>query len=237
MITELELGDIKVEVVQKDIKNVHLSVNPPNGVVRVSAPLSMNLDAIRAFALTKLTWIKEQRRKFEAQEREPAREFLERESHHVWGKRYLLTVVERDQVPTVVLTHEKMIVTVRPGTTRLKIQAVVEDWYRDQLRDALPELIAKWEPILGVKVERLFIQQMKTKWGGCTPEDASLRLNTELARKPPEFLEYVVVHEMSHLIEATHNARFIALMDQHLPNWRHMRDELNRLPLRDVVWS
>lgn len=236
MITELVLGDITVEVVQKDIRNVHLSVNPPDGRVRVSAPASMQIDAIRAFALSRLTWIREQKRKFDAQEREPAREYLERESHFVWGQRYLLSVVERDQVPTVVLTHERMIVTVRPGFTRDKIEAVVEDWYRDQLREALQALIAKWEPIIGVKVERIFIQQMKTKWGGCNTQDASIRLNTDLAKKPSEYLEYVLVHEMVHLLESTHNAQFVALMDQYLPNWRHLRDELNRLPLRELGW-
>jgi predicted metal-dependent hydrolase len=237
VVTEIVLGGISVEIVQKDIKNVHLSVNPPDGKVRVSAPTDMNIDVIRSFALSKLSWIKKQQTKITSQERETPREYLDRESHYVWGKRYLLSIVECNKAPHVELSHDKMLVMVRPGTPKEKIQTTIEQWYRDILKDAVPEIIEKWEPILGVKVEHLFVQKMKTKWGGCMPEVGNIRINTELARKPREFLEYVVIHEMVHLIEPTHNSRFTSLMDLYLPNWKQYRDELNRLPLPEETWA
>ncbi len=237
MDSEVDLGDLKIEVVRKDIKNLHLGVHPPTGQVRISAPMRMSLDAIRAFALTKLGWIRQQQRKINEQEREPAREFLDRESHYVWGKRYLLKIVESTDSQGIELTQRELILRVRPGTTKLRMAAILESWYRNQIKEVVPELIEKWAAILGVKVDRVFIQQMKTRWGGCNPDTGIIRLNTELARKPTEYLEYVVIHELVHLIEPTHNARFIMLMDQSLPNWRQIKDELNRLPLRDEIWS
>lgn len=232
---QFQLGDITVDVIQKDIKNVHLSVNPPMGDVRISAPLSMSPGAIRAFAIDKLTWIKAERKKFSQQEREPAREFLDRESHYVWGKRYLLEVVEVDEAPSIELKHSQLVLKVREGTSRSKMKALLDEWYREQIKGAVPELIAKYSPRLRVSVDRLFVQDMKTQWGGCNPTRNNIRLNTDLARKSPEYLEYVVLHEMVHLLEPTHNGRFTALMDQHMPNWRQYRDELNRLPLRSEV--
>lgn len=237
MNTEVDLGGIKVEVVRKDIKNLHLGVHPPTGQVRISAPMRMSLDAIRAFALSKLIWIKQQQKKIIEQEREPAREFLERESHYVWGKRYLLRVVEMEAVPSVEVNLRQLVISVRAGTSKLKMRGILENWYRDQIKDEVPSLVAKWAPILGVKVEQLFVQKMKTQWGGCKPGTNSIRLNTELARKPKEYLEYIVVHEMVHLLEPSHNARFITLMDRNMPNWRQYRDELNRLPLREEIWN
>ena len=237
MDTDVDLGGIKVEVVRKDIKNLHLGVHPPAGRVRISAPKRMSLDAIRAFALSKLAWIKQQQKKIIEQEREPAREFLERESHYVWGKRYLLRVIETDAAPSVEVNRRQLVISVRPGTSKLKMRGILENWYRAQLKEEVPGLVAKWAPLLGVKVERLFVQQMKTRWGGCKPRTNSIRLNTELARKPKEYLEYIVVHEMVHLLEPSHNARFISLMDRNMPNWRQYRDELNRLPLREEIWS
>ena len=237
MDTDVDLGGIKVGVVRKDIKNLHLGVHPPAGRVRISAPKRMSLDAIRAFALSKLAWIKQQQKKIIEQEREPAREFLERESHYVWGKRYLLRVIETDAAPSVEVNRRQLVISVRPGTSKLKMRGILENWYRAQLKEEVPGLVAKWAPLLGVKVERLFVQQMKTRWGGCKPRTNSIRLNTELARKPKEYLEYIVVHEMVHLLEPSHNARFISLMDRNMPNWRQYRDELNRLPLREEIWS
>lgn len=234
---EVELGDLKIQVVRKDIKNVHLSVNPPTGSIRISAPLRMDLDAIRAFALTKLGWIKDQQKKMQAQEREPLREFLDLESHYVWGQRYLLKIDEVDEPPKIELSPQNLHMRVRPGTSKTKLAELLEDWYRDQLRDHIPELIAKWESLLNLKVQKVYIQQMKTKWGSSSPESMSIRLNTELARKPVEFLEYVIVHEMVHFLEPTHGAQFKKLMDHYLPSWRQLRDELNRLPLRQEIWS
>ena len=235
--TKIALGEIAVEVVKKDIKNLHLSVYPPAGSVRISAPLRMNLDTIRVFAISKLGWIRQQQKKLREQERETPREYLDRESHYVWGKRYLLKVVERDVAPTVELKHNKMHLHVRPGASNEKKQAILEEWYREQLKQVVPSLIAKWEPHIGVKAERFFTQRMKTKWGSCRPEFRRIRLNTDLAKKPPQCLEYIVVHEMVHLVESTHNNRFITLMDQFLPHWRFCRAELNRLPVRHEDWA
>jgi len=237
MVTEMRLGDIEVEVIRKDIKNVHLSVNPPTGKVRISAPESMKLDLIRAYALTKLVWIREQQAKIRNQEREIRKEFVERESHYVWGKRYLLNIQESDESPKVELTHSVLRVWVRPGSGRDKISELVDEWYRGLVREASEPLIEKWANVLGVKVQALFVQQMKTKWGGCSHEKGFIRLNTELAKRSPEFLNYVVLHEMVHLIEPNHGERFQILMDRHLPNWRHVRDELNRLPIPYGEWN
>jgi predicted metal-dependent hydrolase len=225
----IDLGGIAVHVVQKDIKNIHLSVYPPVGEVRISAPLRMDLDTVRVFAISKLSWIKQQRKKILGQERETDREYLNRESHYVWGKRYLLKVVEKDAAPTVHLRHNQILLQVRPEANTAKREAVLEDWYRGQVRAAAQPTIAKWEPFLGVQVQRLFVQRMKTKWGSCSPHSGSIRLNTELGKKPRECLEYII-------LEPTHNERFIALLNRSLPHWRYHREALNRLPLRHENW-
>jgi len=189
------------------------------------------------FAISKLGWIKQQQKKINNQEREPPREYLNRESHYVWGKRYLLKVIEKDAAPEVELKHSHILLQARPASGEGKKQAVLEDWYRAQLKEAVPPLIAKWESLMRVKVERFFVQRMKTKWGSCNRGSASIRLNTDLARKPRECLEYIVVHEMAHLLEPTHNSRFVALMDHYMPNWRFYREVLNRLPVRHERWA
>lgn len=237
MVTQIELGDITVDVALKNIKNIHLSVHPPTGRVRISAPSRMSLDAIRVFAVSKLGWIKAQQKKLQKQERETLREYLDRESHYVWGKRYLLKVIEGEGAPSVELRHSWMLLRVRPGADEAKRQAVAEEWYRRQLKQAAPPLIAKWEALMGVKVERFFVQRMKTRWGSCNHGARTIRLNTELAKKPRECLEYIVVHEMTHLLEPTHNARFVALMDQFMPNWQFYRDQLNRFPVSHEDWA
>lgn len=233
----VHLGNIAVDVVLKDIKNVHLSVYPPSGRVRISAPSRMSLDTIRVFAISKLDWIKQQQKKLREQERETPREYLDQESHYVWGKRYLLKVAESSSAPGVDLKRNILILRIRPGSSEEKKQAALEEWYRAQLKGAVPPLIAKWESLLGVKVKRFFVQRMKTKWGSSSHGAGSIRLNTELAKKPPECLEYIVVHEMIHLLEPTHNSRFIALMDQFMPKWQFQRQELNRLPVRHETWG
>ncbi len=236
MVAQIKLGDIAVDVTLKDIKNIHLSVYPPTGRVRISAPAHMSLDTIRVFAIAKLGWIKEQQKKLQRQDRETPREYLDRESHYLWGRRYLLAVSEGNQAPSVALKHRRMLLQVRPGADEWKKRAVVEEWYREQLKKALRPLIAKWEPLMGVKVERFFVQRMKTKWGSCNPIAGSIRLNTDLAKKPRECLEYIVVHELIHLREPTHSARFVALMDQYMPKWQYYRDQLNRLPVSHEHW-
>jgi len=237
MVTQIAFGDITVDVVLKDIKNIHLSVYPPSGRVRISAPSRMRLDTIRVFAIAKLGWIKQQQKKLQEQERETPREYVDRESHYVWRKRYLLRVIEGDEAPSVALQHNRMLLRVRPGTDAKKKQAIVGAWYRQQLKKAVPPLIARWEPLVGVKVKRFFVQRMKTKWGSCNHRARTLRLNTELAKKPRECLEYIVVHEMTHVLEPTHNACFVALMDQFMPQWRFYRDQLNRLPVSHEDWA
>ena len=231
VVTTIKLGEVAVEVVKKDIKNVHLSVYPPTGRVRISAPTRMSLETIRVFAISKLGWIKQHQKKLRQQERETPREFLDRESHYVWGKRYLLKIVESDGAPRVELKHKSMLLSVRPGTSEESKRGAVEAWYREQIKAAAPALIAKWEPLLGVKVRRFFVQRMKTKWGSSRPDSKSIRLNTELAKKPPECLEYIVVHEMAHFLVRRHDDRFIGLMNQHLPHWKSYREQLNSAPL------
>jgi predicted metal-dependent hydrolase len=237
MRTRIQLGDIAVDVIRKEIKNVHLSVHPPTGRVRIAAPARMNLDTVRVFAIAKLPWIKKQQRKLREQERETPREYIDRESHYVWGQRYLLKVVEADQRACVELSYGRMILRVRRGTDKAKRQAVVEEWHREQLRKAVSPLIKKWERLMGVRVRRFFLQRMKTKWGSCNHCAGSIRLNTDLARKPKECLEYIVVHEMVHLLEATHNERFMTLMDRFMPKWQFHRDVLNSLPVRHESWD
>jgi len=236
MVAQIKLGDISVDVVLKDIKNIHLSVYPPTGRVRISAPKRMSMDTIRVFAISKLGWIKKQQAKLQAQERETPRDFLDRESHYVWGKRYLLNMIEGDQAPSVTLKGKKMMLEIRPQTSGDKRQEIIENWYREQLKAEAKTLIAKWEPRINVTVDRFYVRRMKTKWGSCNPERQSIRLNTDLARKPRECLEYLIVHEMVHILEPTHNARFVALMDQFMPNWQHRRDQLNQLPVRHEKW-
>lgn len=235
--TTIQLGDIQVDVVLKDIKNVHLSVYPPTGKVRISAPSRMRLDTIRLYAISKLGWIKQQQKKFREQDREPPREYIDRESHYLWGKRYLLDVIEQESTPSVELRHRKLLLRVRPGFGEDKKQVTLYDWYRDQVKKAAPLLIAKWEPLLGVKLNGFLVRKMKTKWGSCSPRLKTIRLNTELAKKPPECLEYITVHEMVHLLEPTHNARFVALMDHYMPKWQFFRKTLNQLPVRQEQWA
>lgn len=237
MAERLNLGEIAVDVMFKDIKNVHLSVYPPSGRVRISAPARMSLDTIRIFAISKLGWIKQQQRKLREQERETPREYLNLESHYLWGKRYLLRVIEGDQPPSIEVQHNRLLLRVHPKTTEKKKQEIVGQWYRNQLKAAVPAVVARWSPVLGITIAGLHVQQMKTKWGSCNHRVGTIRLNTELAKKPKECLEYIVVHEMAHLLEPTHNARFIALMDQFMPNWRLRRDHLNQLPVRHEEWA
>lgn len=231
------LGETNVEVAFKAIKHVHLTVHPPAGRVRVAAPDHMNLETVRAFAISKLSWIRQQQRKIQSQERETPRELLPRESHYVWGRRHLLQVQELDAPPLITTRPGKLRLQVRPGTSQETRQELLAQWYRDQVREAAQRLIPAWEKRLGVAAGRLFVQHMKTRWGSCNPAKGSIRLNTELAKKPRECLEYIVVHELAHLLEPTHNERFTALLDESLPQWRSLRNRLNRLPVRHEEWG
>ena len=237
MKTWFEIGEVRVDVVRKDIKHLHLSVLPPSGAVRIAAPERMSLDAVRVFAIGKLAWIRRQQQKLRDQERETPREYLDRETHYVWGQRYLLHLLEVDQPPSVELSHHRLVLRVRPGTDAARREELLEGWYRDELRAAAQPLIDKWQRIMAVEVQRLFVRRMKTKWGSCNPDKATIRLNTALARKPRECLEYIIVHEMAHLTEHTHNERFVAMLDQLMPKWQYHRDVLNRLPVQHETWN
>jgi len=234
---DINLGDLVIEVVRKDIKHVHLSVHPPMGRVRMAAPSHLSQDALRAFVIGKLAWIRRQQAKLHAQERETPREFLDRESHYVWGRRRLLTIVEHHAAPLVELRHTRLKLFVRPGTDAEGRSRVLEAWYREQLRSEVAPLLEPWQRRLRVQVTKVFVQHMKTRWGSCNPIAHTIRLNTELAKKPIACLEYILVHELLHILEPTHNARFVALLDQHLPGWTNRRDQLNRLPVRHENWT
>lgn len=234
---KIQLGDIAVEVVQKSIKNIHLSVYPPQGKVRIAAPLRMDLGTIRVFAASKISWIKQQQHKLQNQARESPREYIDRESHYLWGKRYLLKVVEQDAPPNVQLQHSAMVLSVRPGADEDKKQSVLGEWYRRQMKKEIHLLLEKWAPHMGVEIPSFIVRKMKTKWGSCTPASKSILINLELAKKPAECLEYIVLHELTHLLEPTHNSRFVGLMTQFMPKWQLHRDELNRLPVRHEDWD
>lgn len=234
---EFHLGEIPVKVTFKDIKNVHLSVYPPSGQVRISAPSRMDLDTVRVFALSKLKWIKDQRRKFNDQPRETQREMLERESHYVWGKRYLMEIHEACGRSGVSLTHKGMNLAVPPGSAPEKKLAILDEFYRQTLRRTASELVAKWEARLNLSANKVFIQKMKTKWGSCNAIARNIRLNLELAKKPPECLDYIILHELLHFLVPNHGEQFVALMDFHMPHWRVVRKALNDAPLSHVRWT
>lgn len=203
----------------------------------IAAPARMSPDAIRVFAISKLGWIRRQRTKLTAQVRETPREYVDRESHYLWGRRYLLTVQERDQAPAVIRRHNRLVLGVRPGADVETRAQVMARWYRDQIREALPALLDKWQPVMGVACNRVLIQKMKTQWGSCNAATRNIRLNTELAKKPPECLEYVLVHELTHLREPTHGERFVALLEAQLSGWRSARALLNAAPLAHEDWA
>jgi predicted metal-dependent hydrolase len=236
MTETIQLGDITIAMTRKDIKNVHLSVHPPSGRVTLVAPLATRPEVARAYAASKIGWIRDQQAKLLGQARETPRQFVERESHYLWGRRYLLSIVEKDVKPFVRLDHRRITLTVRPGSSPAKREEVMQEWHRSLLHEAVPPLIRKWEAKLGVEVAGYFLQRMKTKWGGCNPRQRNIRLNTELVKKPKDLLEYVVVHEMVHLIEPKHSERFVAKMTDYYPTWRDARAELNELPLAAEVW-
>jgi predicted metal-dependent hydrolase len=237
MAETIHIGEIAIALTRKDVKHVHLSVHPPSGRVTLVAPKGTRPEVARAYAVSKLGWIRDQQAKLREQARETPRQFVERESHYLWGRRYLLSVREVEAKPAIRLGHRNITLTVRPGSSRGKRAAVVHEWHKSLLHDAVPKLIRKWEPKLAVEVAGYFLQRMKTKWGGCNPRAGHIRLNTELVKKPKDLLEYVVVHEMLHLIEPSHSERFMSLLSRNYPAWREARAELNELPLGAAEWN
>lgn len=237
MTEAIQLGDIVIAVTRKKIKNVHLSVHPPTGRVTLAAPTETRLEVARAYAISKLGWIREQQAKLLDQARETPRQFIERESHYLWGRRYLLTVVEQNVKPCVKLDHKRITLSVRTGSSAEKRAEVVHEWHKSLLHKVVPSIIKKWEAKLDVRVNGYFLQRMKTKWGSCNHRAGHIRFNTELVKKPKDLLEYVIIHEMIHLIEKTHSDRFVSLLDEYYPSWREARAELNELPLSAEKWG
>lgn len=236
MAETIQLGDIAIAVTRKAVKHVHLSVYPPDGRVTLVAPRSTRLEVARAYAASRLGWIRARQAEMRWQARETPRRFVERETHLLWGRRYLLTVKEAEAKPSVRRSHRQIVLTVRPGSTGAQRATAMHEWHKQQLHEVVPGLIHAWERRLGVRVTAYFLQRMKTRWGGCNHRTGTIRLNTELVKKPKDLLEYVVVHEMLHLLEPTHNERFVALLTRYWPSWREARAELNELPLGAERW-
>jgi predicted metal-dependent hydrolase len=228
---QLVIGSLSVEVTVKPIKHLHLSVVPPHGSVRISAPEGMSPVHVRAYAIGKLSWIRKQQSRLEGQQRESPRQVVERETHHLWGQRLLLQIQEVNAAPRVAVHPRRLVLFVRPGSTTEKRQSILAAWYRDELRKEAAILIEKWQQRLHVKVNKLFIQAMTRQWGSCNPASRNIRLNTQLAQKPKGCLDYVVLHELAHLRVPSHGEEFIALLDSHLPDWEERRRLLNNLPL------
>lgn len=233
---DIRVGDLRVTVVRKAIKNLHLGVYPPHGRVRVAAPLAVSDDAVRLAVISRLGWIRRQRARFAAQLRQAAREMVSGETHYFLGRRYRLRVVEHRASAAVVRRGSILELRVRPGAGVAQRERVLLHWYRGQLKQIVPPLVAKWEVALGVRVKEWGIKRMKTRWGACNAAARRIWLNLELAKKPAHCLEYVVLHEVAHLVERQHNARFLALMDRHMPQWQTRRRELNAGPLAHEQW-
>ncbi len=237
-IRHITVSGIKVEVVRRDIKNLHLGVYPPHGWVRVAAPLVINDEAVRLAVIDKLGWIKRQRAKFAEQPRQSPREMVNGESHYFMGKRYRLRVHEQVGPARVAIRGiASLDLFVRPGTSPEQREAVLLHWHRDQLKSLIPPLLEKWQPVLGVQAAAWGIKKMKTKWGSCNIAARRIWLNLELAKKPMQCLEYIVVHELVHLLERHHDDRFTALLDTHMPQWRQYREMLSKTPLGFEEWG
>ncbi|NLO40476.1 MAG: M48 family metallopeptidase [Ruminiclostridium sp.] len=235
MTNKLVISEIEIEVQKKKIKNMHLSVLPPDGKVRISAPVSTKDETIRLFAITKIGWIKKQIAKFENQQRQTDREYVSGESHYVWGRRYRMEILH-NHINSVEIKGNKIILTVRETSTTQQRDNVMIEWYRKQLKEKLPMFIEKWEGIIGVQAESVRVKNMLTKWGTCNTQTKHIWINLQLAKKPIECLEYVVVHELVHLLEKTHNSVFIDYMDKYLPDWRVTKDLLNNF-IMDQYWE
>ena len=230
--------DIPVEVVRKDIKNLHLAVYPPDGRVRIAVPEHVTDDNIRLAVISRLAWIRKQQAEFETQPRQSPREMVTGESHYFMGRRYRLEVVEGYGVHSLSLKNNHwMLLTIAPGTSTENREKVLTKWYREQLKQQIPQLLEKWQPVIGVDVADWHVRKMKTRWGSCNIAAQRILLNLELIKKPVECLEYILVHEMVHLLERHHNDRFKAYMDRFLPQWRLSRDILRREPLGDAGWG
>jgi predicted metal-dependent hydrolase len=233
MIREIVIGGVPIDVLFKDIKNVHLSVYPPTGRVRVSAPEHMTIESVRLFAVSKIGWIRKHQNKVRGQPRETPREYIERESHRVWGRRYLLRIKDAAK-PEIVLGHRTLELSAPKGSSAEDRSSILDDWYRAELREKAGPLLSKWAHRLNVPFSGFTIQRMKTKWGSSNPDRHTVRLNLELAKFPPEYLDYVALHEIAHFVVLNHSERFRSLLDSTMPGWRNLRDRLNEGPLAKI---
>jgi predicted metal-dependent hydrolase len=237
-IENITIANIQIEVIRKAIKNMHLAVYPPTGRIRLAAPSTTNDDVIRLFAISKIGWIKKHIKNFKEQPRESAREFSSGESHYFQGKRYLLKIIEKDGPCKVSLKGIKQIqLTVKPNASAETKAIILREWYRTELKKQLPELIEKWEKVIGVKCNSWGVRHMRTKWGACNIEAKRIWINLELAKKPQVCLEYIIVHELVHLLERNHNDKFVAHMNKFMPKWKMHRIELNKLPVAHSDWG
>ncbi|MCH7400066.1 M48 family metallopeptidase [Belliella sp. DSM 107340] len=234
----VQIANIQIEVVRKDIKNMHLAVYPPHGRVRLAVPQKTNEEVLRLFAISKLGWIKKNVKNFQEQARETKRDYVSGESHYFQGRRYILEVKEQEGYSKIDLKGAKRIVLQVPKNATVDDKAkIIKEWYRKQLKLQIPPLLEKWEKVIGVKADDWGVKQMKTKWGACNTDAKRIWLNLELAKKPLICLEYILVHELVHLHERSHNDRFITLMNKFMPKWRLHRDELNSLPIVHNDWG
>lgn len=234
----IEVSGLKVELVRKDIKNLHVGVYPPNGRVRVAAPNRLNDEAIRLAVISRLGWIRRKQEDFKKQIRQSEREMVTGESHYYQGRRYRLKVIEKESPALVRIRNKATLeLQVRPGADRAKREEIINQWYRQRLRNKIPEFISKWEKTIGVSVSDWGIKKMKTRWGSCNIKAKRIWLNLELAKKPMACLEYIIVHEMVHFLERNHNDRYKELMGKFMPKWRLYRDELKRAPLAHEGWD
>lgn len=232
--TKIIIDDIEIEVIKKNIKSIRLSVHPPNGEVKVSASKRVTDESIRLFVVSRLSWIKKQRLRFENQEKIPEMEYISGESHYYFGERYLLNVIygSSNKSKVEIRNDEYIDLHVKIGSNKEKKEKAIKEWYRKRLKDSIPPIIEKWEKLMDLKVNDWGVKQMKTRWGTCNINAKRIWINLELAKKPPHCLEYIVVHEMAHLIEPGHGERFKAIMDQYYPSWRNVKAELNGMILK-----
>jgi predicted metal-dependent hydrolase len=230
-----KVAEITVNVTFKEIKNIHLSVHPPYGEVTLSAPPKYDLDTLRLYVVSRIDWLRERIIKFQKQERIPARKFINNETHFFLGQRYKLFLNETQGKQYIEKIVDRLIMHLRSKSDKNKRAAIMESWHRKELKIITKKFVEKWEPKLSVKVRAFGIKKMKTKWGTCNPETGRIWMNLELAKMPENCIEYIIVHEMVHLLEKTHNKRFFALLDHYMPGWQIHRDKLNNLPLSDEI--
>lgn len=235
---KMYVSDLMFATIRKDIKNMHLGVYPPNGRIRVAAPLETSDETIRLFVISRMPWIRKQQLKFLGQERETQREYVSGESHYFLGSRYRLNVIHADARPRIEIRRNAHIdLYIKANTTTQEREVIFDRFYRSELRKLVPRLLERWQKKVGVRVNEVRIKKMKTKWGSCNPKDGRIWLNLELAKKALPCIDYVFVHELIHLTEKKHSERFMLFLKSALPQWQDNRDELNKQALGCSTWG